>query len=100
MIGVLYYDVLNNGKVSVKIYNTNGVLKQYIKTPHFEYDDFDIVGTRAILVAKDKVFDGVNTYRNTTIYSITPTSYKSKNYKSIDANGFVVRALNDVTWYD
>ena len=100
MIGVLYYDGLNNGKVSVKIYNTNGVLKQYIKTPHFEYDDFDIVGTRAILVAKDKVFDGVNTYRNTTIYSITPTSYKSKNYKSIDANGFVVRALNDVTWYD
>ena len=100
MIGVLYYDGLNNGKVSVKIYNTNGVLKQYIKTPHFEYDDFDIVGTRAILVAKDKVFDGVDTYRNTTIYSITPTSYKSKNYKSIDANGFVVRAMNDVTWYD
>ena len=99
MLGVLYYDLLNNGKVSVKIYNTNGALKQYIKTPHFEYEDFDIVGTRAILVAKDKVFDGVDTYRNTTIYSITPTSYKSKNYKSIDANGFVQSAMNDVTWY-
>jgi len=100
MLGVLYYDLLNNSKVSVKIYNTNGVLKQYIKTPHFEYEDFDIVGTRAILVAKDKVFDGVDTYRNTTIYSITPISYKSKNYKSIDSNGFVQRAMNDVTWYD
>jgi hypothetical protein len=100
MLGVVYYDLLNNGKVSVKIYNTTGALKQYIKTPHFEYCDFDIVGTRAILVVKDKVFDGVDTYRNTTIYSITPTSYKSKNYKSIDSNGFVQRAINDVTWYD
>lgn len=100
MVGVLYFDPQNSGKVSVKIYSLAGVLKQYIKTPHFEYQDFDIVGNRAILVVKDKEFDGFNIYYNTTIYSITPTSYKTKSYKTLDSNGFERRAMNDTTWYD
>jgi len=100
LIGVLYYDLENGGKVSVKIYNTSGVLKQYIKTPHFTYDDFDVVGDRALLVVKDKEFDGFGIYYNTTVYSILLTSYKSKNYKSLDSVGFDLRTFNDTTWYD
>jgi hypothetical protein len=100
MIGIVYSDPRNSGKISVNIYDTSGVLKQYIKTPHFEYYDFDIVGTRATMTAMDKVFDGINFYWNTTLYSISLTSHKSKSYQSLDSDGFRERAMNDTRWYD
>lgn len=100
MIGIVYADPRNNGKISVNIYDTSGVLKQYIKTPHFEYYGFDIVGTRATMTVMDKVFDGFNLYWNTTLYSIGLTSYKSKSYQSLDDVGFREREMNDTTWYD
>lgn len=100
MVAIAYLDLRNGGKVSVNVYDASGVLKQYIKTSHFTFDDLDVVGTRAVMTTTTKEFDGVNIYANTTLYSISLASHRIKNYQSLDTSGYQEREMNDANWYD
>lgn len=84
----------------VDMFNLDGTLEYSIDTEKVDYENFDVVGDRASIHAYNKVFDGIDFYREFTSYMLTLNGVKKKSFRTSDDLSDFSYQFNDAPYID
>jgi hypothetical protein len=82
------------------MFNLDGTLEYSIDTEKVDYENFDVVGDRASIHAYNKVFDGIDFYREFTSYMLTLNGVKKKSFRTSDDLSDFSYQFNDAPYID